>query len=109
MKTSILAVSAAHFVVCQKCGRHGKIVTASGEEFDAIAVNHAISVVHDLVTLGKIWKDEAPELERQIRESGIQSFLDPAELPATLLRVSIIPSGGEDYSCSQDSRGHTLQ
>jgi hypothetical protein len=109
MKTSILAVSAAHFVVCQKCGRHGKIVTASGEEFDAIAVNHAIRVVHDLVAVGKIWNDEVPELERQIRESRIQSFLDPAELPATLLRVSIIPSGGEDYSCSQDSRGHTLQ
>ncbi len=109
MKTSILAVSAAHFVVCQKCGRHGKVVTADGKEFDAIAVNHAISVVRDLVALGKIWKDEVPELERQIRESGIQSFLDPAELPATLLRGLVISSGDEDSSCSLSSQGHTLQ
>lgn len=109
MKTSILAVSAAHFVVCQKCGGHGKIVTASGEEFDAITVNHAISVVHDLVALGKIWKDEVPELERQIRESGIQSFLDPSVFPATPLKVPVISSGDEDSSCSLSSQGHTLQ
>ena len=64
--------TAAYFLVCVECGRHGHIVCAEGtgsSEFGT--VSKGLQELTTLVLAGKVAEDEALEVKRQIRTSKL--------------------------------------
>ena len=67
----LLISSAAHFAVCG-CGKHGRLVTASGEESEELCSKEKARLALDEgIAAGKISAAEKGEALRQINVSSI--------------------------------------
>ena len=75
-----IIISAAHFLLCSSCERHGQIVTATGEHgAHSVTKRQARKTLFAFVEAGKISPDEIGEAERQLDDSTLPSASDELE------------------------------
>lgn len=70
-------MAAAHFSVCKKCHRHGRIIFADGSKSSEIcSIEAAIFEAGLAHQDGKLSKEEIPQLWRQIDQSGLAESIN---------------------------------
>ena len=82
--------SAAHFVLCEDCREHGRIVFSNGSRSDeCCSIDVALFHLQSGLELGLMQEVEVPFLRAQINESGLDPDIGPKDLSVAMLELAV--------------------